>query len=104
MLNAFNRLCLTFLLLLSFSVYAVTPISEIEFIKEFSGKDADYILAKLGEPYKKISKENAGGTVEFWLYQNLVNQGSSEKVFKFTQIGIVNNYVETLGNTNIAPK
>jgi hypothetical protein len=49
-------------------------------------------------------KENAGGTVEFWLYKNIVQQGKSDKLYKYTQIGIVNNVIETLGHSNRAPK
>lgn len=77
---------------------------ELPFLQEFAGKDADYIQAKLGEPASIVKKENAGGSVEFWIYRDLVRQGSSDKVYRFTQIGIVNDAVETLGHTNRQPQ
>jgi len=94
MLTFLSRTFVVLSLLLSLNAYADSPSTsapfpEMEFVKEFSGKNADYIMTRLGKPYKKVVKENAGGIVEFWLYQNLVKQGSSDKIFKFTQIGIV---------------
>lgn len=82
----------------------IEMMSEVEFVKMFAGKDADFVREKLGEPETISSKDNASGTVEFWVYKNLVKMGDTDKTFKFTQIGIINNYVETLGNTNRSPK
>lgn len=82
----------------------VSAIAEFEFVKMFAGKDAEFVREKLGEPDEISSKENASGTVEFWLYKDLVRIGNGDKMYKYTQIGIINNYVETLGNTNRTPK
>lgn len=80
------------------------PIAEFEFVKIFSGKDADFVREKLGEPEEIMKRENESGTVEFWIYKNIVKVGNSSKTYKYTQIGIINNYIETLGNTNRSPK
>lgn len=80
------------------------PIAEFEFVKIFSGKDADFVRSKLGEPAEIMKRENESGTVEFWIYKNIVKIGNSDKTYKYTQIGIINNYIETLGNTNRSPK
>lgn len=95
-------------LLMSVSVYADSvikePIPEFEFVKIFSGKDADFVKQRLGEPDEIIKRENDSGKVEFWVYKDIVKVGTSDKTYKYTQIGIINDYVETLGNTNRAPK
>jgi len=83
---------------------AQTPMGETEFVKMFAGKSAEFVREKLGEPENFASKKNESGTVEFWLYKDIVKIGSKGKTFKYTQIGIINNYVETLGNTNREPK
>jgi hypothetical protein len=99
-----------FLLALTISASAFAQQSpaqtyeELPFLKEFAGKNAEYIQTKLGEPDSIVKKENQGGTVEFWVYHDLVQQGSSDKVYRFTQIGIVNDAVETLGHTNRQPQ
>lgn len=80
------------------------PVAEFEFVKIFSGKDADFIREKLGEPAEIMKRENESGTVEFWVYKNIVKVGNTDKTYKYTQIGIINNYIETLGNTNRSPK
>jgi len=80
------------------------PVAEFEFVETFSGKDADFVRQKLGEPEEIMKRENESGTVEFWIYKNIVKIGSSDKTYKYTQIGIINNYIETLGNTNRSPK
>lgn len=80
------------------------PIAEFEFVKIFSGKDADFVRSKLGEPEEIMKRENESGTVEFWIYKDIVQVGGSDKTYKYTQIGIINNYIETLGNTNRSPK
>jgi hypothetical protein len=77
---------------------------EINFLKTFAGKSAEFVKTELGEPASIIKRENAGGTVEFWVYQDRVQQGSSDKLYRFTQIGIVNDAVETLGHTNRDPQ
>ncbi len=82
----------------------VETIAEFEFVKMISGKDAEFVREKLGEPDEISSKKNASGTVEFWIYKNLVRIGNGDKTYKYTQIGIINNHVETLGNTNRSPK
>lgn len=51
-----------------------------------------------------MKRENESGTVEFWVYKNIVKVGNTDKTYKYTQIGIINNYIETLGNTNRSPK
>ena len=84
-------------------VGAVQVYDEVAFLKEFAGKDGDYIRNKLGEPDSIEKKENTGGTVEFWLYHDCVRQANSDNIYKFTQIGIVNGAVETLGHTNRLP-
>ncbi len=80
------------------------PIVEFEFVKMFSGKNADFVRDKLGEPEEIMKRENESGTVEFWIYKDIVKIGNSDKTYKYTQIGIINNYIETLGNTNRSPK
>lgn len=76
------------------------PINEFDFVDQFAGKNAAYIVNKLGEPEQKMSRENEGGTVEFWIYKDIVRIGKSDKTYKYTQFGIINDAVETLGNTN----
>lgn len=76
------------------------PYAEIAFLKQFSGKNADYVRSQLGKPDTVTARENDGGKVEFWVYRDLVRQGSSDKTYRYTQIGIVNDAVETLGHTN----
>lgn len=94
--------------LLSTAVFAntlvETPMDEAKFVKMFAGKDATFVKENLGEPESIDSKKNESGTVEFWLYKDIVKIDSKGKTFKFTQIGIINNYVETLGNTNRQPE
>jgi hypothetical protein len=80
------------------------PVGEFEFVKIFSGKDAGFVREKLGEPAEIMKRENESGTVEFWVYKNIVKVGNTDKTYKYTQIGIINNYIETLGNTNRSPK
>ncbi len=80
------------------------PVAEFEFVKIFSGKDAGFVREKLGEPAEIMKRENESGTVEFWVYKNIVKVGNTDKTYKYTQIGIINNYIETLGNTNRSPK
>jgi hypothetical protein len=96
------------LVLLITNVYAAekveTPINETEFVSLFAGKTAQFVKESLGEPVEIASKNNQSGTVEFWLYENIVSIGKTDKTFKYTQIGIINDYVETLGNTNRQPK
>ncbi|MDO8826689.1 hypothetical protein [Methylophaga sp.] len=98
-----------FLALFSFNIaYADSelqiPVAEFEFVKIFSGKDAEFVRDKLGEPEEIMKRENESGTVEFWIYKDIVKVGNSDKTYKYTQIGIINNYIETLGNTNRSPK
>lgn len=76
------------------------PINEFDFVDQFAGKNAAFIVNALGEPIQKTSRENEGGTVEFWIYKDIVRIGKTDKTYKYTQIGIVNDAVETLGNTN----
>jgi len=80
-----------------------TPINETQFVTMFAGKTAEFVKESLGEPEKIASKKNESGTVQFWLYKDIVTMGKNGKTFKYTQIGIINDYVETLGNTNRAP-
>lgn len=94
-----------------FSLFSIVSMAEasktyeeLKFLDAFAGKDPSYVRAQLGEPMMIEKKENAGGTVEFWVYENIVQQGKSDKLYKFTQIGIVNNVIETLGHSNRAPK
>lgn len=95
-------------LLMSASVYADSmikePIPEFEFVKMFSGKDADFVKQHLGEPDEVMKRENDSGKVEFWIYKNIVEIGKTDETYKYTQVGIINGYVETLGNTNRTPK
>jgi phage protein U len=97
---------LLFLSLMSLGslTFAADTYEEIDFLKTFAGKSAEYVITELGEPASVIKRENAGGTVEFWIYQDRVQQGSSDKLYRFTQIGIVNDAVETLGHTNRDPQ
>jgi hypothetical protein len=89
---------------LAFAANSGSTYEEIDFLKTFAGKSAEYVKTELGEPASVIKRENAGGTVEFWVYQDRVQQGSSDKLYRFTQIGIVNDAVETLGHTNREPQ
>lgn len=93
---------------LSFPVFADEPmdlpIDEFEFIKQISGKDKGFVSESLGEPYTKDTRENKGGEVEFWVYKNIVKIAGTDKVYQYTQVGIVNNAVETVGNTNLKPE
>lgn len=85
----------------SFSAHAgEKTIEEFKFVEQYSGKNAAYIIEHLGEPDSRISRENEGGTVKLWVYKDLVKIGKTDKTYKYTQIGIVNDAVETLGNTN----
>lgn len=97
-----------FVLLISFAVNAAPlisePMDETAFVKMFAGKHSDYVREKLGNPELIDSKKNDSGTVEFWLYKDIVKVNKKGKTFRYTQIGIVNDYVETLGNTNRLPK
>jgi hypothetical protein len=77
---------------------------ENDFVKMFSGKDAKFVREHLGEPLKISSKNNESGTVEFWLYKDIVRMGDKDKTFQFTQIGIINGHIETLGNSNRVPQ
>lgn len=99
---------LFFMIFISFSVFSAEkmdlPIDEFEFIKQISGKDKAYISDSLGKPFSKDTKENDGGTVEFWIYKDIVKIAGTDKVYKYTQVGIVNNAVETVGNTNLSPE
>lgn len=79
---------------------ATKVYEEIQFLKTFAGQSADFVKAELGEPDSVVKRENAGGTIEFWVYHDKVRQGSSDKIYRFTQIGIANGFVETLGHTN----
>jgi len=79
------------------------PMNETTFVKTFSGKTSEFVRENLGEPDKIASKTNESGKVEFWLYKDIVTMNKAGKTFKFTQIGIINNYVETLGNSNRTP-
>lgn len=97
-------LLLTFLLFIPSLTLAEThtdkPYDEMPFLEQFAGKTAEYVRQELGKPDSIAKKENTSGTIEFWVYNNLVKQANSEKIYRYTQIGIVNNYVETLGHTN----
>ncbi|GAB4293109.1 MAG: hypothetical protein Kow0083_06200 [Methylophaga sp.] len=94
------------LLFMSLSISALAePTSneayeEIQFLKMFAGQTADFVKSELGEPDSVVKRENAGGTIEFWVYHDKVRQGTSDKIYRFTQIGIANGFVETLGHTN----
>lgn len=79
------------------------PFTERDFIKYFAGKDIAYVREHLGEPSKKTMKENAGDVIEFWIYENIVLLNNEGKTFRYTQISLVNNRVETFGNTNRLP-
>jgi len=104
-MKIFSIFLFSFCTLLSLSVMAETPTTyeELKFLDAFAGKTPSYVRKQLGEPVLIEKKENAGGTVEFWLYENIVQQGKSDKLYKYTQIGIVNNVIETLGHSNRAP-
>ncbi|MFC6805858.1 hypothetical protein ACFQE2_09085 [Methylophaga thalassica] len=77
---------------------------EMAFLKHFTGKTPEFIRTELGEPDSIAKKENASGTIEFWIYRDLVQQAHSDKIYRYTQFGIVNGHVETLGHTNRDPK
>ncbi|MCX4192266.1 hypothetical protein [Methylophaga sp. OBS1] len=93
---------LLFCLSLSAAAIAAEPgaYEELKFLETFAGKSAEFVKTELGEPASVVKRENEGGTVEFWIYQDKVRQGTSEKVYRFTQIGFANGFVETLGHTN----
>lgn len=93
---------LLFCLLVSGLAFAAQPgpYEELKFLETFAGKSAEFVKTELGEPASVVKRENEGGTVEFWVYQDKVRQGTSDKVYRFTQIGIANGFVETLGHTN----
>ncbi len=82
----------------------VLPIDEFEFIKKISGKDKDYVTNNLGKPFSINTRENKGGTVEFMVYKNIVKIAGTDKIYKYTQVGVVNDAVETVGNTNLKPE
>lgn len=96
---------LIFSVLVSFPVFSAEPIDlpvdEFEFIKTIKGKDKVFVEEALGEPSSKKIRENEGGIVEFWVYEDIVKIAGKESVYKYTQVGIVNNAVETVGNTNL---
>ncbi|AFJ03265.1 hypothetical protein Q7C_2129 [Methylophaga frappieri] len=98
---------LFFASILSFSVMAeedlILPVDEFVFIKAISGQNKSYVEEQLGKPFSKEKRENQGGEVEFWVYKNIVKIAGTEKVYKFTQVGIVNDAVETVGNSNLQP-
>ena len=79
------------------------PMNEFSFVETFSGKNKKYIYDAIGKPFSQDSRENSGGKVEFLVYENIVNIGKTDKVYKYTQIGIINDVVETIGNTNLDP-
>lgn len=95
-------------LLFSFPAFSqdamVLPVDEFEFIKKISGKDKDYVVDNLGEPFSTETRENEGGIVNFMVYKNIVKIAGTDKVYKYTQVGVVNDAVETVGNTNIKPE
>jgi hypothetical protein len=106
MTKLIQRLLLPSCLLMMSSIQAnplTIPMDENEFVKTFAGKSAEFVKDSLGEPDQISSKSNDSGKVEFWLYTDIVKVGKKDKTFKFTQIGIINNYVETMGNTNRSP-
>lgn len=82
----------------------VLPIDEFEFIKKISGKDKDYVTDNLGKPFSIKTKENEGGVVRFMVYKNIVKIAGTDKIYKYTQVGVVNDAVETVGNTNLQPE
>lgn len=103
MIARLSVLCfLSFFSLLSFAEDTINvPIDEFEFIKVISGKDKQFIENNLGKPDSKQTRENEGGEVEFWVYKGIVKIAGTENLYKYTQVGIVNNAVETVGNTNL---
>jgi hypothetical protein len=80
------------------------PYEEMAFLKHFTGKTPEFIKAELGEPDSISKRENTSGKIEFWIYHDLVQQAYSDKIYRYTQFGIVNGHVETLGHTNRDPK
>jgi hypothetical protein len=84
----------------AFAQQANDLYEELQFLKTFAGQSAEFVKTELGEPTSVVQRENQGGTVEFWIYQDRVRQGTSDKVYRYTQIGIANGFVETLGHTN----
>ena len=80
------------------------PYEEMAFLKHFTGKTPEFIKAELGEPDFISKRENSSGKIEFWIYHDLVQQAHSDKIYRYTQFGIVNGHVETLGHTNRDPK
>ncbi|BDZ73567.1 MULTISPECIES: hypothetical protein [Methylophaga] len=80
------------------------PYEEMAFLKHFTGKTPEFIKAELGEPDSISKRENSSGKIEFWIYHDLVQQAHSDKIYRYTQFGIVNGHVETLGHTNRDPK
>lgn len=94
---------LLFCLSLSASAFAqqtAANYEELQFLKTFAGQTAEFVKTELGEPASVVKRENEGGKIEFWVYENKVRQGTSDKVYRYTQIGIANGVVETLGHTN----
>ncbi|MCG8380574.1 MAG: hypothetical protein MI865_14010, partial [Proteobacteria bacterium] len=77
-----------------------THYTESDFLKIVLGKTKDEVRKVLGEPIDIATKKN----MTFWLYKSIVQQGKSEKCFKYTQLAIINGIVQNVGNSNRALK
>ena len=63
-----------------------------------AGPDAsiEEIKKAIGEPVSITKKNN----FEFWLYEAIVRQGESDKIFKYTQLAISGGVIKNIGNSN----
>lgn len=73
-----------------------TIYSEAEFIKMVMDKPVEDVKAIIGEPLDVVKK----GDMEFLLYAALVQQGKTDKVFKYTQLSVTKGLVQNVGNSN----
>ncbi len=72
------------------------PYAEAEFLRMVLDNPIEEIKKAIGEPVSITKKNN----FEFWLYESLVRQGESDKIFKYTQLAIADGVVKNIGNSN----
>ena len=72
------------------------PYAEAEFLRLVMDKPIEEIKKAIGEPVSITKKNN----FEFWLYEAIVRQGESDKIFKYTQLAISGGVIKNIGNSN----
>lgn len=72
------------------------PYAEAEFLRLALDKPIEEIKKAIGEPVSITKKNN----FEFWLYEAIVRQGESGKIFKYTQLAISDGVIKNIGNSN----